>query len=208
MTDLPGSKLVPAGTDGAGAADQPDDEQPWEPAPLPESAFITEAGWTNINRAPYDRIAGVLYKRAMAIKSVSYAPLDPAPELPEMWRGHGETVVRWLFSEEPGTAEGLLQQSEFRALQSLRLAPGAATGQRRHPGRDTILFVIAGRGTLSHRASLGVPVVQRPLREGDVVLIAGDERYSLANDDALSALYVLALHLGTPAATQAAEQDG
>jgi quercetin dioxygenase-like cupin family protein len=174
---------------------------------LPEEEFLSDSGWSNINRSPYDRVSGVLYKRAMAIKSVQYTPLDPAPDMPEPWQGRGETLVRWLFSEEPGTEEGLLEKREFRALQVLVLAPGASSGQRSHPGRDTILCVVEGEGALSHRPSSGAPVLQRPLRKGDAVFIDGNELYSITNGDAEKELRLVVLHLAASDASQARQID-
>jgi quercetin dioxygenase-like cupin family protein len=188
------------------------DERPWTPAPLDASTFSEDDGWRNINRSPYDRISGVLYKRASVIKSVRHDPLDPAPELSDLWCGHGETVVTWLLSEAPGTEEGLLQNHDFRALQMLKLAPGAATGQRRHPSQETILYVLAGGGVLRHRTSVGAPSVQRPLREGDVVLISGDEFYSIANEagdtNPEGDLRLLVLHLGAAMMLDAEQLNG
>lgn len=203
-----GESSEPARVDGSEPSAAVDCEQPWEPAPLPASAFETETGWANINRSPYDRVSGVLYKPAMAIKAVRHEPLDSAPELPELWQGRGATVVRWLFSEEPGTEEGILQNRSFRALQTLQLAPDAATGRRHHPGRDTILLVLEGNGKLRHQPAAGAPVVQRPLRTGDAVLIDGDERYSLTSGPAAVGLKVLVLHLAMSRDAEVDEVDG
>lgn len=174
------------------------EEEVWEPSPIPESDFVGDEDWANINRSPYDQVSGVLYKRAMVIKSVTYEPLEPAPEMPAPWQGEGQTIVRWLFSEAAGTAEGLLQGRAFHALQELTLKPGAATGQQSHPGLDTILVILVGRGVLNHRPTEGSPVVARPLREGDAVLVSGDELYSIANSGLQAPLKALMLRLAAP----------
>ncbi|MBN1875388.1 MAG: cupin domain-containing protein [Anaerolineae bacterium] len=158
----------------------------WLPEPIPAEKFHKSDGcphpqWANINRAPYDQVSGVIYKRAMNIKLVQYAPAEPAPEMPEPWQGHGPTVVRWLFSEQPGTEEKLLAGATFEFLHDTSLAPGAATGQRAHPGVDEIVYVIAGQGMLYHCPTDGSPVLARPLRPGDAALIRGEELHSVAN---------------------------
>ncbi len=156
-------------------------EKPWEPAPLPAGQFHRPGRWANINRAPYDRLSGVIYKRAMNIKRVRYEPANPAPTMPAPWQGEGVAVVRWLFSEQPGTEEGLLDGTTFEFLHDTRLAPGASTGQHAHAGTDEVLYVIAGEGRLYHRPDESSPVVARPLRPGDAVLIRGGELHSVAN---------------------------
>ncbi|MGC9520947.1 MAG: cupin domain-containing protein [Anaerolineae bacterium] len=158
-----------------------DDEHPWEPEPIDVEAFHSSEGWSNINRAPHDRVSGVVYKRGMAIKRVRYEPADPAPDMPDPWQGDGPTIIRWLFSEDPATAEHLLEGRRFSWLQDLELAPGATTGQKAHPGVDTIVYVIDGEGLLYHRPTAGSPIVTRPLRRNDAVLIEESELYSLAN---------------------------
>ncbi|MBN1487487.1 MAG: cupin domain-containing protein [Anaerolineae bacterium] len=156
-------------------------EQPWEPQPIAGEKFHEPGKWANINRAPYDRVSGVLYKRAGNIKRVLYAPGDFAPDMPEPWQGQGETVVRWLFSEQGGTEENLLTGRNLEFLHDTTLAPGAATGMQAHTGTDEIFYVISGEGILHHRPTPGSPVIARPLRPGDVVLVYSGEYHSLSN---------------------------
>ncbi len=157
-------------------------EHPWEPTPIPAETFHRPDRHANINRAPYDRLSGVIYKRAANIKRVQYTPADPAPQAPPPWQGQGATIVRWLFSEQPGTAEFLLSGARFEFLHDTSLAPGASTGQQAHPAVDEIFYVIAGHGMLHHRPNYGSPVIARPLHPGDAVLVRGGEYHSLAND--------------------------
>ena len=157
------------------------DEMPWEPKPVAAEVFHKDA-WANINRAPYDQVSGVTYKRAANIKRVRYEPGDAAPEMPESWQGTGPAIVRWLFSEQSGTEERLLEGATFAFLHDLTLPPGSATGQKANPGLDKIYYVIHGQGMLYHRPTDGSPVVARPLRPGDAALIRGDEYYNIANE--------------------------
>jgi hypothetical protein len=157
------------------------DQPEWEPDVIPEDAFHDE-GWANINRVPYDRISEVIYKRAMNIKVVGYEPARPAPEMPESWQGQGMAVVRWLFSEYEGTEEGLLQGARFAFLKEVTLEGGVSTGQRAATDHALIVTVISGEGVLYHRPTDGSPVVARPLRVGDAVLVYPGELLSLANE--------------------------
>ncbi len=169
-------------------------ETPWEPEPLDAETFH-QGTWANINRAPYDRISGVIYKHAPHIKRVRYRPAEAAPEMPAPWQGSGEAVVRWLFSELPGTEEGLLRNATFAFLHDLTLAPAAATGQKTHPGLLHIYYVVSGTGMLYHRPTDGSPVIARPLRPGDAVLVCGDEYHSVANTTETAALRLIVLGL-------------
>ena len=158
------------------------EDKPWEPPAIPAEKFHQSNKWANINRAPYDVISGVTYKQAGNIKCVRYEPLDAAPGLPELWQGSGGALVRWLFSEKSGTEENLLTGAEFISLQDITLDPGASSGQMRHPGEVRIVYSLAGEGMLYHRACVGCPMIARPLRERDAVLIQSNELYSIAND--------------------------
>ncbi len=153
---------------------------PWEPEPIPAGDFHAP-GEININRAPYDQISGVAYKRAANIKRVRYTPLDAAPDMLEPWQGRGAAIVRWLFSERAGSAEHLLENTIFAFLHDVRLLPEASSGQRAHPGEVHVLYVIAGHGMLHHRPDDGSPVIARPLRPGDAAVIQGAELYSVSN---------------------------
>ncbi|HOU12299.1 MAG TPA: cupin domain-containing protein [Anaerolineae bacterium] len=161
----------------------PVEETPWEPEPVDAEVFHQDA-WANINRAPYDQVSGVTYKRAPNTKRVRYTPADPAPEMPEPWQGSGDAIVRWLFSELPGTEERLLAGATFAFLHDLTLAPGAATGQKAHPGLLHLYYTVSGQGMLYHRPTDGSPVVARVLRPGDAALVRGDELHSIANETA------------------------
>jgi mannose-6-phosphate isomerase-like protein (cupin superfamily) len=169
-------------------------DERWEPEPLPAEEFHEEGEWANVNRAPYDEVSGVIYKRAANVKRVRYEPADPAPEMPEPFRGRGATVVRWLFSEQPGTEEGLLEGATFEFLHDTTLAAGASTGMQAHPGLDELFYVISGVGELHHRPTPGSPVVVRPLRPGDAALVRGGEYHRVANgSDGALRLMVLGL---------------
>ncbi len=158
-----------------------DPEQPWEPEPVPAEAFHRKGEKANINRAPYDVLSGVVFKRAAHIVRVRYTPADPAPDMPDPWQGSGSTIVRWLFSEQEGTAEGLLTGRTIEFIHDTRLEPGASTGLQAHPATDEIFYVIAGVGQLYHRMNTGSPIIARALRPGDAALVRAGEYHAVAN---------------------------
>lgn len=153
---------------------------PWEPEPVPAEKFHRPGAWANINRAPYDLVGGVVFKRAALIARVRYAPADPAPEQPEPWQGQGAAVVHWLFSEQPGTEEHLLAGATLEFLHDTMLEPGARTGMQAHGDVDELFYVVAGQGRLYHRATTGSPIIARPLRPGDAALVRGGEYHCVA----------------------------
>lgn len=157
-----------------------DREQPWEPAPIPAEEFHRPDEWANINRAPYDEVSGVIYKRAAHIKRVAYAQGDQAEDVPASLEGHGETVVRWLFSEQLGTEEHLLGGATFAFLHDVTLTADTSTDTRAY-AEERVLYVMEGRGQLHHRCDASSPIVARPLRPGDAALIRAREYYRIAN---------------------------
>jgi hypothetical protein len=195
-----------------------DDEQPWMPEPAPTDpaaagdisstiAFAGPAGRANINRAPQDRVSGVIYKRAANIRRVRYALVDveagnEEPVTAPEYQGAGEAYVRWVFSEQPGSEEALLDQHAFRYFQDVELLPGASTGERAHAGWDTVLYVIAGEGGLLHRPSTGSPNIARPLRPFDAVLIREQELFRITNGSDAAPLRLIILGLAPSGAAR------
>ncbi|MBN1260032.1 MAG: cupin domain-containing protein [Anaerolineae bacterium] len=170
-------------------------DAPWEPAPVAAGEFHQPDAHANVNRAPYDEVSGVIYKRDANVKRVRYVPEAHAPDLPAPWQGTGETVIRWLFSELPGSEEALLAGATFAFLHHATLAPGARTGMHDHPGVDHVLVALAGYGELHHRPGDGSPVVVRPLRPRDAALVRGAECYRIANPSEETPLELLVLGL-------------
>ena len=173
-------------------SEQPPPKVPWEPNPIPSEEFHRESAWSNINRAPHDEVSGVIYKRAAHIKRVRYQPAAPAPEMPAPFQGNGETVVRWLFSEQPGTEEGLLTNANFIYLHDCTLEPGAATGMQIY-AESRLLYVIAGEGKLHHHPTTGSPVIVRPLRPGDAALVHAREYHRVCNESEENVLRLMVM---------------
>ncbi len=170
--------------------------QPWEPEPIPAEDFHQPEpeAWANINRAPHDQVAGVIYKRAMNIKSVRYRGKGQEAG----GKGQGARVVRWLFSELPGTEEDLLVDATFAFLHDMCVAPGAASGPSSAEAEDRIYYVVAGVGRLYHRPTPGSPMVARPLRPGDACLVRAGEYHHIENraEEAALRLIVVGLERG------------
>lgn len=173
------------------------DEIVWNPPSITAEDFCNAGDdeTANINRAPYDIVSGVLLKRAAQIKRVRYEPANPAPDMPPPWQGHGETSVRWLFSEEKNTAEGLLEAAVFVFLHDTEIAPGAATGMQAHADLDEVVYVVAGTGQLHHRPAPGSPVIARVLRSGDAALVRAGEYHRVENTSPEVSLRLLVLGL-------------
>lgn len=176
-------------------SEEHDTAAPWEPAPIPAEAFHRPGEWANINAAPYDEVSGVLYKRAANSKRVRYAPADPAPDMPPAWQGQGAAIVRWLFSEQPGTEEHLLEGATLEFLHDATLEPEAATGMQAHPKTLELFYVLSGDGELRHRPTPGSPVIVRALRPGDAALVRNGEYHSVANRSAEADLRLIVVGL-------------
>ncbi|MFP4395365.1 MAG: cupin domain-containing protein [Anaerolineales bacterium] len=165
------------------------DDRPWEPKPIPAEDFHQPEARANINRAPHDQIAGVIYKRALNIKAVRYDEGQGAG-------GKGQSmVVRWLFSELSGTEENLLADAIFAFLHDVRVAPGAASGEQSAEAEDRIYYVIAGVGMLYHRPTPGSPIVARPLRPGDACWVRAGEYHHLENKSEETTLRLIVVGL-------------
>jgi hypothetical protein len=111
-------------------------------------SFHSAEGWANINRAPYDQVSGVLYKR-LPLSSGCATNRRSCAEMPVPFQGNGAAVVRWLFSEQPGTEERLLEGRSFAFLHDLTLEPGAATGMQAQEARIPC-STSRGEGRLHH----------------------------------------------------------
>lgn len=173
------------------------DDQRWEPEPVTEEKFFSGEGDVNINRAPLDAVSGVVYKRSAATKSVRLAIPEPDAGAPHPWQGRGTAVLRWLFSEHPGTAEGLLVGRTFAFLQELTVTVGSSTAERAQPDVDVALIVVSGVARLYHRPTAGSPVITRPLRVGDAALVRAGERYSIAGEGEADDACLIVLGLQT-----------
>ncbi len=195
------------GEDRLGTDRDDGDTSSWLPDPVPAVRFHAASPRANINRAPHDRVSGVVYKRAAHIKTVRYDLVSESPQqmcLPLTpdeagtgVSGRGTLNIRWLFSELEDLDEGLLKGRSFSYLQELNLAPGTATVEAAYSDLDTVLYVIEGYGELDHRPSAGSPMLVRPLRPGDAALIQANELYRIENRSSDAPVRLMMLGLRT-----------
>lgn len=80
-------------------------------------------------------------------------------------RGHGRDYATWVFSEEPGLAEGLFS-TPFELMIDARLEPNASIGLHRHDRTEEVYYMLEG--------SLRVTTVAPDGREASADLRAGD----------------------------------
>ena len=92
----------------------------------------------------------IVYKKAADLATVRYvASHENLAETGDR-RGHGINDATWVFSEEPGNAEGLMR-SGLELVMDSRLAPGAAVGLHTHDRTEEVYYVLEGRLTVTTR---------------------------------------------------------
>jgi mannose-6-phosphate isomerase-like protein (cupin superfamily) len=116
-------------------------------------------------------------KRAEQMAHVAYCPAHPNANFEGAEGGVGTTYVRWIFSEEPGTAEGLLR-SGITLVHDTTLPPGASVGLHGHVTEE-ILYVIEGTANL--KILRGEREIEVVLREGDAQLTRAGEAHTIHN---------------------------
>lgn len=116
-------------------------------------------------------------KRGEQMAHVAYSPAHPNPDEEGPQGGAGTTYVRWIFSEEPDTAEGLLR-SGISLVHDTTLPPGASVGLHGHLSEE-ILYILEGTATMKIvRGDRDIEVV---LRKGDAQLTRAGEYHSIHN---------------------------
>ncbi len=116
-------------------------------------------------------------KRTEQMAHVAYSPAHPNPDKEGPEAGQGTTYVRWIFSEELGTAEGLLR-SGISLVHDTVLPPGASVGLHGHLSEE-ILYILDGTATMKIvRGDRDIEVV---LRKGDAQLTRAGEYHSISN---------------------------
>lgn len=116
-------------------------------------------------------------KRGEQMARVAYSPAHPNPDEEGPEGGAGTTYVRWIFSEEPDTAEGLLH-SGISLVHDTTLPAGASVGLHGHLSEE-ILYVLEGTATMKIvRGGRDIEIV---LRQGDAQLTRAGEYHSIGN---------------------------
>ncbi|MBM3270960.1 MAG: cupin domain-containing protein [Candidatus Sericytochromatia bacterium] len=124
-----------------------------------------------------DISGNTVVKRAEQMARVAYSPAHPNPDFEGPDGGLGTTYVRWLFSEEPETAEGLLR-SGITLIHDTTLPAGAAVGVHGHVTEE-ILYILEGTAQL--KILRGDREVEVVLRRGDAQLTRTGEAHSIHN---------------------------
>ena len=103
---------------------------------------------------------------------------DQTPELPLPLPGSQDLFIRAIIGPEQGA-------ENFRIIR-LRIAPGGNTPLHSHPWEEEI-YVLKGEGELISDSGAS------PLRAGDMVFAAGDERHQFKNTGAVDFEFLCAI---------------
>jgi len=108
-----------------------------------------------------------IHKRSEAMARVVYTAVHENRAFPtgDDRRGHGRDHATWVFSEEPGLAEGLFQGG-LELMIDARLEPGAAIGLHRHLVTEEVYYLLEGQLSMTTVLADGREVTAT-LRPGD-----------------------------------------
>jgi quercetin dioxygenase-like cupin family protein len=99
----------------------------------------------------YDGEVGeAIHKRAERMARVVYTAVHENRDHPagSDRRGHGRDHATWIFSEEPGLAEGLFGTG-LELVIDARLEPGAAIGLHTHAETEEVYYLLEGELTMT-----------------------------------------------------------
>ena len=108
-------------------------------------------------------------KRSECMAHVVYEPAHENPSEQGLLRGAGKDFATWVFCEERGKAEGLLQ-SGIELVIDARLEPGAAVGMHVHAETEELYYLLEGALEMTTRAPDGREH-EEALRPGDAHLV-------------------------------------
>jgi quercetin dioxygenase-like cupin family protein len=115
-------------------------------------------------------------KKAEHMARVVYEPAHPNLAAEGMWRGAGRDFATWVFTEEPGLNERLLE-SGLELLMDVTLEPGASVGYHVHRRTEEIYYLLAGSLTVATVAADG-SVHTETLQTGDAHLVRRGQGHS------------------------------
>jgi quercetin dioxygenase-like cupin family protein len=122
-----------------------------------------------------------IHKSAADMAHVAYAAVHENRDFPpgDDRRGHGREHATWVFSEEPGLAEGLFRTG-LELVIDARLEPGAAIGLHRHAETEEVYYLLEGELLMTTVLPGGQEVAQA-LRAGDAHGVRlGEEHFGRA----------------------------
>jgi quercetin dioxygenase-like cupin family protein len=115
-------------------------------------------------------------KKAADMAKVVYEPAHLNTSAEGMWRGAGRDFATWIFTEEQGLNERLLE-SGLELLMDVTLEPGASVGYHVHRGTEEIYYLLAGSLTVATVATDG-RVHTETLQTGDAHLVRRGQGHS------------------------------
>ncbi len=83
------------------------------------------------------------YKDGQRMVKVLYKEPHHNPTAPAGMQGQGDLEGKWVFNEEPGKAEGLLD-SGIELVMDSRLEPNASLGLHKHGRTEEIYYLLEG----------------------------------------------------------------
>jgi quercetin dioxygenase-like cupin family protein len=115
-------------------------------------------------------------KKAEHMAKVVYEPAHLNAKAEGMWRGQGKDFATWVFSEEPGLTEKLLE-SGLELLMDVTLEPGASVGYHVHRRTEEVYYLLAGSLTVATVIGDG-NVHTETLQAGDAHLVRRGQGHS------------------------------
>lgn len=115
-------------------------------------------------------------KKAAHMAKVVYEPAHPNEKAEGMWRGQGRDFATWVFSEEPGLNERLLE-SGLELIMDVTLEPGASVGYHVHRRTEEVYYLLAGSLTVATVVAEG-EVHTDTLQAGDAHLVRRGQGHS------------------------------
>jgi mannose-6-phosphate isomerase-like protein (cupin superfamily) len=91
---------------------------------------------------------GESFKKSEYIAEVEYTPSHWNPDAKKGMKGAGKTTGRWLYNEEHGKAEGILNSSIELVMDS-QLEPNASIGLHEHTDTEEIYYLLSGTLTIT-----------------------------------------------------------
>jgi quercetin dioxygenase-like cupin family protein len=121
-------------------------------------------------------LGAAVNKKAEHMARVVYEPAHPNPAATGMWQGQGRDYATWIFSEEPGLNERLLE-SGLELLMDVTLEAGASVGYHVHRRTEEIYYLLAGSLTVGTVAVDGTTHTE-VLSAGDAHLVRRGQGHS------------------------------
>lgn len=141
----------------------------WEMKPDDHDAYVSCEAYHERIKRPYsgDYRPALNKKHALMAKVLYVAPHENRAER-GVKRGSGNDWATWVFSEEPGTAEGIFE-SGLELMIDARMEPGACVGLHTHEQTEEVYYLLEG--------SIEMTTVDADGREHTEALQAGDAHF-------------------------------